>query len=217
MSLEEAVLSALRRRNANARTACTVSRSCRGLLGHYAALQAQNVQQKLRMDLLSKEKHDMEADLRLLRQNEANAGVSSEHIQLLQQQLESAKSKAARHASDASAARAKEAATGEAAREVAAKSSERTAALSEAIAEATALRTAVSEGEAREAALRGENEQLLQRLMQAIERQAQAMDSEVRQHEEHRRTLESGQAAELSAAMGESEHTQRDAGRAGNV
>ena len=43
--------------------------------------------QQQRLDLQEKEKHEMAADLELLQQNEANAGVSSEHIQLLQQQL----------------------------------------------------------------------------------------------------------------------------------
>ena len=90
----------------------------------------------------------MAADLQLLQQNEANAGVSSEHIQLLQQQLELAKG--------------------------------------EAHAEVARLRASLGEATASEAALRTENERLLQKLMDALALQAHAMDSEVQAHEEQR-------------------------------
>ena len=127
--------------------------------------------------------------------------MSTEHIQLLQQQLELAKSEAARHAQEAAAAKAKEAATDEAAREMAAKASERMAALTEATAELSALKAQQADAAAREAALQKENEQLLQRLMDAMSLQAQVMDSEVQRHEERRLTLESGKAAEIAAEL----------------
>ena len=53
--------------------------------------QADLQKQQQRADGLVKEKAEMEADLELLRANEANAGVSREHIEVLQHQLELAK------------------------------------------------------------------------------------------------------------------------------
>ena len=91
---EASILASLQRRNRDVRAACTITNSCRHVLAQHAALQERYSQQQQRVKLLSKEKHEMAADLQLLRQNEANAGVSSEHIQLLQQQLELAKSEA---------------------------------------------------------------------------------------------------------------------------
>ena len=51
--------------------------------------------------LLVKTKHDMEADLELLKANEANQGVSREHIQMLQEQLAGAKTEASIAADEA--------------------------------------------------------------------------------------------------------------------
>ena len=105
----------------------------------------------------------MAADLLLLQQNEANAGVSSEHIQLLQQQLELAKG--------------------------------------EAHAEVGRLRASLGEATVAEAALRGENDRLLQKLMDALALQAHAMDSEVLAHEEHRAKSEAEAEAEGEAPL----------------
>jgi len=146
--MEAATLARLKRRNRDARAACTLANSCRQVLAQHAALQDKSARQQQRLDLQEKEKHEMAADLELLQQNEANAGVSSEHIQLLQQQLELAKG--------------------------------------EAHAEVTRLRAELGKVTASEAALRAENERLLQKLMDALALQAHAMDSEVQAHEEQR-------------------------------
>ena len=92
--MEAVTLARLKRRNRDARAACTLTNSCRAVLAQHAALQEKSARQQQRLDLQEKEKHEMAADLQLLQQNEANAGVSSEHIQLLQQQLELAKGEA---------------------------------------------------------------------------------------------------------------------------
>ena len=92
--MEAVTLARLKRRNRDARAACTLTNSCRQVLAQHAALQEKSARQQQRLDLQEKEKHEMAADLQLLQQNEANAGVSSEHIQLLQQQLELAKGEA---------------------------------------------------------------------------------------------------------------------------
>ena len=146
--MEAVTLARLKRRNRDARAACTLTNSCRQVLAQHAALQEKSARQQQRLDLQEKEKHEMAADLQLLQQNEANAGVSSEHIQLLQQQLELAKG--------------------------------------EAHAEVARLRASLGEATASEAALRTENERLLQKLMDALALQAHAMDSEVQAHEEQR-------------------------------
>ena len=94
MTPEESILASLKKRNEDMRAACTITNSARRMIDLYSALQEKSAKQQKDINLLSKEKHEMAADLQLLRQNEANAGVSSEHIQLLQQQLELAKSEA---------------------------------------------------------------------------------------------------------------------------
>jgi len=92
------VLRALQQRNLAMHAACRVTDACEGLLSRSAAVQADLLKQQQRADGLVKEKAEMEADLTLLRQNEVNAGVSREHIEVLQQQLELAKSEAAHSA-----------------------------------------------------------------------------------------------------------------------
>uniref|UniRef100_A0A7S0NT78 Uncharacterized protein n=1 Tax=Calcidiscus leptoporus TaxID=127549 RepID=A0A7S0NT78_9EUKA len=95
---ESMVLRALQQRNLAMHAACRVTDACEGLLSRSAAVQADLLKQQQRADGLVKEKAEMEADLTLLRQNEVNAGVSREHIEVLQQQLELAKSEAAHSA-----------------------------------------------------------------------------------------------------------------------
>ena len=95
MDNERAILELLRQRNKREVAACSVTRSYERLLQHCALLQEQCTRQKQRADLVEKEKHEIAADLQLLQQNEANAGVSREHIEVLQQQLERAKTEAA--------------------------------------------------------------------------------------------------------------------------
>ena len=106
----------------------------------------------------------MEADLQLLRQNEQNAGVSREHIELLQEQLEKSKSEAASFSSAAAAARASEAETADAAKLMATK-------LAEAQARAADLEHELKQVQA-------ENERLMERLTVKLEAQAIALDSE---------------------------------------
>ena len=90
----------------------------------------------------------------------------------------------------------KEEAAAEAAKDLATK----VAALSEALADANRrigqLDRAAKEHADREASLKGENALLLRRLMDQMNMQAQAMDSEIRHHEEQR----AGQRGETAAS-----------------
>lgn len=175
----EAILSALVNRNRAGAAACSAARSCEELLAECAELEADRARALTRADLTERERQEMAADLALLRANEANAGVSREHIELLQQQLEVARSEASRASQDAAAARTKEEATAGAARDVADK-------LAAAQTQAAEQQLALEGATAREAALRTENARLLERLVRQLDVQAQAMDSEVEQHERRR-------------------------------
>jgi hypothetical protein len=172
---EKAVLQLLQARNRAAAPACSVTRAYEALLADCKALEEQRAKAQKSADLQSKEQHEMMADLQLLRQNEANAGVSREHIELLQDQLEKSKSEAAQNLSAASTAIASEAATSEAARLMADK-------LAETQAKVADLEHTVKQLTAREQILQDENARLLARLTANLEVQAMAMDSEVEQH-----------------------------------
>ena len=178
------VLQLLRERNRAVAPACRLARSYQELLTRCAALQAACMRGQQHADLLSKEKHEMVADLELLRQNEANAGVSREHIELLQEQLERAKSQAASSARDAAAAAQRERTADESAHELATKASKLVEELELARDRIGVLERAAQTHKQDEASLRSENARLLGRLMDQMSMQAQAMDSEIRAHEE---------------------------------
>ena len=85
----------------------------------------------------------MRSDLALLRQNEANAGVTSQHIELLQEQLEKARSEATSSTRERDSARQREDATADAARLLGEK-------LATAQADAAELREQLAAAEVRE-------------------------------------------------------------------
>ena len=176
-SPEYIVLRMLRERNWADAGACYATRSCETLLVDCKTLEAQVMQQQHNHDLLSKEHHEMAADLQLLRENEANAGVTREHIELLQHSLELSKSEAAQNAKEAAAAKASEASTSEAATLMAEK-------LADAQAKAADLEHRLKQITASEVAVRTENERLIDRLTEHLSVQAKAMDSEIEQHEQ---------------------------------
>lgn len=161
---QERVVRLLRERNQHGAAAVSATRRCTELLSEIALLEAAQQQQHHASDLMAKERHMMEADLQLLRQNEQNAGVSREHIELLQEQLEKSKSEAASFSSAAAAARASEAETADAAKLMATK-------LAEAQARAADLEHELKQVQA-------ENERLMERLTVKLEAQAIALDSE---------------------------------------
>ncbi|KAL1499480.1 hypothetical protein AB1Y20_011683 [Prymnesium parvum] len=185
-SPEEQLGLLLRERNRRGAAACAVTRSYRALLAQRAQLQAQCVRQQQRAEWLAKENHEMRADLQLLRQNEANAGVSREHIELLQQQLDRAKSELALSQHDCSRACAREAETLEAAKALAERlalaQAEAAEAAARARAEAAALRARLEEAAASEARQRAENERLLRRVTDLIDERGKSLDSEVEAH-----------------------------------
>jgi len=77
---EQLVLSRLLGRNRMAAPALAATKAAETLLAECARLQAQCEKQQQRADLIEKEHHEMVADMELLRENEANAGVSREHV-----------------------------------------------------------------------------------------------------------------------------------------
>ena len=119
--LELHVLALLRARNRAAAPALAVTKAATTLLTECTALEKQLDRERQATDLLVKERHEMVADMELLRQNEANGGVSREHIEQLRDLLEKSKTEAARSASEAAAARASDTSTSEAAQLMAGK------------------------------------------------------------------------------------------------
>lgn len=168
----ERLLELLRDRNRQVAASCAVTRSYQSLLAHRDRVQAQCTQQQQRAELLAKENHEMRADLRLLQQNEANAGVSRQHIELLQQQLERAKSELAHTLQEASRASTKESETTAAARQMAEK-------LAVAQADVADLRHRFREATALNTKLQEENERLIQRVTELLQEKAKSMDHEV--------------------------------------
>ena len=120
-TLELHVLALLRARNRAAAPALAVTKAATTLLTECTALEKQLDRERQATDLLVKERHEMVADMELLRQNEANGGVSREHIEQLRDLLEKSKTEAARSASEAAAARASDTSTSEAAQLMAGK------------------------------------------------------------------------------------------------
>jgi len=202
------VLRRLRERNRSIAAVCGATRSCQEMGARCQALQAQCTRQQQRADLLSKEKHEMAADLKLL-QSAAHAAVSREHIELLQTQLDRAKTEASASAREASVALTREQAAAEAAKELATKVSALSEALADAHARTGQLDRAAKGHAAREESLKGENALLLRRLMDQMNVQAQAMDSEIRHHEERLAATPRG-----PGQQGEASRESGDPGRA---
>ena len=170
-TLELHVLALLRARNRAAAPALAVTKAATTLLTECTALEKQLDRERQATDLLVKERHEMVADMELLRQNEANGGVSREHIEQLRDLLEKNKTEAARSASEAAAARASDTSTSEAAQLMAGK-------LAEAQARAADLEHSLKIAAAREQSLESENARLIERLTVQLQAQAMAMDSE---------------------------------------
>ena len=135
-----AVLTALHARNRAGAARCA-TRVCGGR-ARASELQRTLDKQQRGTTLLVKTKHDMEADLELLKANEANQGVSREHIQMLQEQLAGAKTEASIAADEAQKARATEKLREDGARALAEKVAARELELAEAREEAAELRKA---------------------------------------------------------------------------
>ena len=165
------MLALLRARNRAAAPALAVTKAATTLLTECTALEKQLDRERQATDLLVKERHEMVADMELLRQNEANGGVSREHIEQLRDLLEKSKTEAARSASEAAAARASDTSTSEAAQLMAGK-------LAEAQARAADLEHSLKIAAAREQSLESENARLIERLTVQLQAQAMAMDSE---------------------------------------
>ena len=137
-----AVLAALHARNRAGAAALRATRSLVEAETRASELQRTLDKQQRGTTLLVKTKHDMEADLELLKANEANQGVSREHIQMLQEQLAGAKTEASIAADEAQKARATEKLTEDGARALAEKVAARELELAEAREEAAELRRA---------------------------------------------------------------------------
>lgn len=78
--VEQRVLHLLRSRNRAVAPALAATRAAEALQEECNSLEAKCDKMQQRADLLEKEKHTMSDDLELLQQNEANAGVSREHV-----------------------------------------------------------------------------------------------------------------------------------------
>ena len=195
-----AVLAALHARNRAGAAALRATRSLVEAETRASELQRTLDKQQRGTTLLVKTKHDMEADLELLKANEANQGVSREHIQMLQEQLAGAKTEASIAADEAQKARATEKLTEDGARALAEKVAARELELAEAREEAAGLRTAAERASAKQAELQKENERLVQRLLEAQLSMAQALDSEVSASDERIRRDSSPQIAPPPAA-----------------
>ena len=199
-SAPAAVLAALHARNRAGAAALRATRSLVEAETRASELQRTLDKQQRGTTLLVKTKHDMEADLELLKANEANQGVSREHIQMLQEQLAGAKTEASIAADEAQKARATEKLTEDGARALAEKVAARELELAEAREEAAGLRTAAERASAKQADLQKENERLVQRLLEAQLSMAQALDSEVSASDERIRRDSSPQIAPPPAA-----------------
>ena len=195
-----AVLAALHARNRAGAAALRATRSLVEAETRASELQRTLDKQQRGTTLLVKTKHDMEADLELLKANEANQGVSREHIQMLQEQLAGAKTEASIAADEAQKARATEKLTEDGARALAEKVAARELELAEAREEAAGLRKAAERASAKQAELQKENERLVQRLLEAQLSVAQALDSEVSASDERIRRDSSPQIAPPPAA-----------------
>ena len=195
-----AVLAALHARNRAGAAALRATRSLVEAETRASELQRTLDKQQRGTTLLVKTKHDMEADLELLKANEANQGVSREHIQMLQEQLAGAKTEASIAADEAQKARATEKLTEDGARALAEKVAARELELAEAREEAAELRRAAERASAKQADLQKENERLVQRLLEAQLSVAQALDSEVSASDERIRRDSSPQIAPPPAA-----------------
>ena len=195
-----AVLAALHARNRAGAAALRATRSLVEAETRASELQRTLDKQQRGTTLLVKTKHDMEADLELLKANEANQGVSREHIQMLQEQLAGAKTEASIAADEAQKARATEKLTEDGARALAEKVAARELELAEAREEAAELRRAAERASAKQADLQKENERLVQRLLEAQLSMAQALDSEVSASDERIRRDSSPQIAPPPAA-----------------
>ena len=195
-----AVVEALRARNRAGAAALRATRSLVEAETRASELQRTLDKQQRGTTLLVKTKHDMEADLELLKANEANQGVSREHIQMLQEQLAGAKTEASIAADEAQKARATEKLTEDGARALAEKVAARELELAEAREEAAGLRKAAERASAKQAELQKENERLVQRLLEAQLSVAQALDSEVSASDERIRRDSSPQIAPPPAA-----------------
>ena len=190
-----AVLAALHARNRAGAAALRATRSLVEAETRASELQRTLDKQQRGTTLLVKTKHDMEADLELLKANEANQGVSREHIQMLQEQLAGAKTEASIAADEAQKARATEKLTEDGARALAEKVAARELELAEAREAAAELRKAAERASAKQADLQKENERLVQRLLEAQLSMAQALDSEVSASDERIRRDSSPQIA----------------------
>jgi len=195
-----AVLAALHARNRAGAAALRATRSLVEAETRASELQRTLDKQQRGTTLLVKTKHDMEADLELLKANEANQGVSREHIQMLQEQLAGAKTEASIAADEAQKARATEKLTEDGARALAEKVAARELELAEAREEAAELRRAAERASEKQAGLQKENERLVQRLLEAQLSMAQALDSEVSASDERIRRDSSPQIAPPPAA-----------------
>ena len=195
-----AVLAALHARNRAGAAALRATRSLVEAETRASELQRTLDKQQRGTTLLVKTKHDMEADLELLKANEANQGVSREHIQMLQEQLAGAKTEASIAADEAQKARATEKLTEDGARALAEKVAARELELAEVREEAAELRRAAERASAKQADLQKENERLVQRLLEAQLSMAQALDSEVSASDERIRRDSSPQIAPPPAA-----------------
>ena len=195
-----AVVAALHARNRAGAAALRATRSLVEAETRASELQRTLDKQQRGTTLLVKTKHDMEADLELLKANEANQGVSREHIQMLQEQLAGAKTEASIAADEAQKARATEKLTEDGARALAEKVAARELELAEAREEAAGLRKAAERASAKQAELQKENERLVQRLLEAQLSVAQALDSEVSASDERIRRDSSPQIAPPPAA-----------------
>ena len=196
-----AVLAALHARNRAGAAALRATRSLVEAETRASELQRTLDKQQRGTTLLVKTKHDMEADLELLKANEANQGVSREHIQMLQEQLAGAKTEASIAADEAQKARATEKLTEDGARALAEKVAARELELAEAREETAELRRAAERASAKQADLQKENERLVQRLLEAQLSMAQALDSEVSASDERIRRDSSPQIAPPPAAL----------------
>ena len=196
-----AVVEALHARNRAGAAALRATRSLVEAETRASELQRTLDKQQRGTTLLVKTKHDMEADLELLKANEANQGVSREHIQMLQEQLAGAKTEASIAADEAQKARATEKLTEDGARALAEEAAARELELAEAREEAAGLRKAAEHASAKQADLQKENERLVQRLLEAQLSMAQALDSEVSASDERIRRDSSPQIAPPPAAL----------------
>lgn len=191
---EHKVVQALKARRARLRPPNALCTHAANLLEQHKALQAEAQRAQQTAKLADKEKHDMSADLVLLRENEANAGVSKTHIEVLQQQLELAKSEAARLARELADAQQRASASAETAEGL----TDKVAALSEQLhvaREEVARQHARAEKECERAgAMQEENAQLMERCVELQARQAEWFDSEISRQETRLRdaSLEAG-------------------------